>query len=198
MATVTFSRTRAQRLGGEISVEGIVEHNVDRALAVLAAEQVGTCERLLELTTEYAKTRRQFSRPIGSFQAIKHALANTLVDLEWARSAAQAALEELGTNTAEDLTWRASMAKAVCSQALRDAAHTGVQIHGGIGFSWEGPVHRFLRRARTDEVLFGVPAHYWTRLAFEAAHAGNAPAQLAGSIAINHAIFSERGVSGAS
>jgi alkylation response protein AidB-like acyl-CoA dehydrogenase len=180
MATVSLAQVRGRRLGGQDSVDEIVARHVDRALAVLAAEQVGTCERLLELTTEYAKTRSQFGRPIGSFQSIKHALANNLVDLEWATSASQAALERIGPREGADRSWRASLAKAVCSEALRQIAHTGVQVHGGLGFSWEGPVHRYLRRARTDEVIFGGPSYYWSRLALEAAREGQAPELLAG------------------
>ena len=122
---------------------------------------------MLEIATEYARTREQFDRPIGSFQAIKHKCADMLVDLEWARSASAAALESADGDGGGS-GWRASMAKAVCSEALRDAAHANVQIHGGIGFTWEDSAHLYLRRARTDEVLFGSPAQHWDRLAAEA------------------------------
>jgi alkylation response protein AidB-like acyl-CoA dehydrogenase len=91
-----------------------------------------------------------------------------LVDLEWARSASQAALEAVDGEVAGETGWRASMAKAVCSESLRNAAHANVQIHGGIGFTWEDSAHLYLRRARTDEVLFGRPAEHWDRLAAEA------------------------------
>jgi alkylation response protein AidB-like acyl-CoA dehydrogenase len=136
---------------------------------VLSAEQVGACERVLEIATAYARTRRQFGRPIGSFQAIKHKCADMLVDLEWARSASLAALEahegsEDGGSSAES-DWRASMAKAVCSESLRSAVNANVQIHGGIGFTWEDSAHLYLRRARTDEVVLGAPAQHWDRLA---------------------------------
>jgi alkylation response protein AidB-like acyl-CoA dehydrogenase len=167
MATVTLSRASAVRLSGEGPVDEVVSRNVDIALAVLSAEQVGACERLLELATEYARTREQFGRPIGSFQAVKHKCADMLVDLEWARSASQAALEALDTDDAAitaQAEWRASMAKAVCSESLRNAAHANVQIHGGIGFTWEDSAHLYFRRARTDEVLFGPPAQHWDRL----------------------------------
>jgi 3-oxochol-4-en-24-oyl-CoA dehydrogenase len=168
MATVTFSGADAIRLFSPEPAEDVISRNVDRALAVLSAEQVGSCEKLLELSTDYARTREQFGRSIGSFQAIKHMCANMLVDLEWARSASQAAIDaaEAGRpgSSVDELPWRASMAKAVCSEALRDSAHASVQIHGGIGFSWEGPIHLYLRRARTDEVLLGGPAQHWDRL----------------------------------
>lgn len=176
MATVTFAGARAHRLSqpGRSSAD-TVKRQVDRTLAVLAAEQVGTAERLLEITTDYARTRHQFGRPIGGFQAVKHSLANMLIDLEWARSAARASLKAIDNETG-DLAWQASMAKSVCSEMLRDSAHAAVQLHGGIGFSWEGPVHPHLRRARTDEVLFGGPSHHWNRLASEVVDAGLAPA----------------------
>jgi alkylation response protein AidB-like acyl-CoA dehydrogenase len=168
MATITFTGSPAGRLSGDGPVDDIIERNVDLALAVLSAEQVGACERVLEIACEYARTREQFDRPIGSFQAIKHKCADTLVSLEWARSASAAALESVDADagdTAGESDWRASMAKAVCSEALRDAAHANVQIHGGIGFTWEDSAHLYLRRARTDEVLFGGPGQHWDRLA---------------------------------
>ncbi len=165
MASITFTRAAALRLTGEETVDEIVERNVDLALAVLSAEQVGACERVLEIATEYARTREQFGRSIGSFQAIKHKCADMLVDLEWARSASQAALEAVEGDALAESDWRASMAKAVCSEALRNAAHANVQIHGGIGFTWEDSAHLYLRRARTDEVLFGGPGQHWDRLA---------------------------------
>jgi alkylation response protein AidB-like acyl-CoA dehydrogenase len=168
MATVTFTSAPALRLSSEGPVDDIVERNVDLALAVLSAEQVGACERVLEIATEYARTREQFDRPIGTFQAVKHKCADMLVDLEWARSASAAALESVDGDageTAGESDWRASMAKAVCSEALRASAHANVQIHGGIGFTWEDSAHLYLRRARTDEVLFGGPGQHWDRLA---------------------------------
>jgi alkylation response protein AidB-like acyl-CoA dehydrogenase len=169
MATITFTGAPAIRLSGDGPVDDIIDiivRNVDLALAVLSAEQVGACERVLEIACEYARTREQFDRPIGSFQAVKHMCADMLVGLEWARSASAAALESVdGGEMAGESDWRASMAKAVCSEALRDAAHANVQIHGGIGFTWEDSAHLYLRRARTDEVLFGGPGQHWDRLA---------------------------------
>jgi alkylation response protein AidB-like acyl-CoA dehydrogenase len=165
MATIRFDRARGTRVSGDGPVDDVIGRNVDLTMAVLSAEQVGACERVLEIATDYARAREQFGRPIGSFQAIKHKCANMLVDLEWARSASQAALEAFDGDLAGESGWRASMAKAVCSEALRDAAHANVQIHGGIGFTWEDSAHLYLRRARTDEVLFGKPGQHWDRLA---------------------------------
>jgi alkylation response protein AidB-like acyl-CoA dehydrogenase len=171
MATIACTGAPAVRLSGEGPVDDLIERNVDLALAVLSAEQVGACERVLEIATDYARTREQFGRPIGSFQAVKHRCADMLVDLEWARSASQAALQAADDDTdrtSGEPGWLASMAKAVCSEALRNAAHANVQIHGGIGFTWEDSAHLYLRRARTDEVLFGGPGQHWDRLAAQA------------------------------
>lgn len=167
MATVTLSAARATHLSGAGPIDDLIQRNVNVALAVLSAEQVGACERVLEIATDYARTREQFGRPIGSFQAVKHKCADMLIDLEWARSASQAALQAVDAtdSAAAESDWRASMAKAVSSEALRDAVHANVQIHGGIGFTWEDSAHLYLRRARTDEVLFGSPAQHWDRLA---------------------------------
>ena len=174
MATITFTGAPAARLTGEGPADDLIERNVNLALAILSAEQVGACERVLEIATDYARTREQFDRPIGSFQAIKHKCADMLVDLEWARSASQAALQALDSQAGGagpmpgESDWRASMAKAVCSESLRNAAHANVQIHGGIGFTWEDSAHLYLRRARTDEVLFGAPGHHWDRVSAQA------------------------------
>jgi alkylation response protein AidB-like acyl-CoA dehydrogenase len=167
MATVTLTRCRARRLTGPDSADALIARNVHRAMAVLSAEQVGSHERILEIAVDYARTREQFGRPIGSFQAVKHRCADMLVDLEWSRSASHAALQaadEDPSGSADELGWRVSMAKAVCSEALRDAAHGNLQIHGGIGFTWEDAAHLYLRRARTDEVIFGGPGVHWDLL----------------------------------
>lgn len=168
MGTITFTSAPAVRLSRGPGVDDLVASSVDLAIAVLSAEQVGACERVLEIATDYARNREQFNRPIGSFQAIKHKCADMLLDLELARSASQAALEAHDSGPADESAWRSSMAKAVCSEALRNAAHANIQIHGGIGFTWEDSAHLYLRRARTDEVLFGKPGEHWARLAAEA------------------------------
>lgn len=167
MATIEFAGAAAVRLSGDGPVDDVIESNFDRAIAVLSAEQVGACERVLEIASDYARTREQFGRPIGSFQAIKHRCADMLVDLEWARSASLAALQSVDGEVG-DSRWRVSMAKAVCSEALRAASHANLQIHGGIGFTWEDSAHLYLKRARTDEVIFGGPGVHWDRLAAEA------------------------------
>ncbi len=167
MATITLDQAPAELLSAHPQAAGLIQHNVRRTLAVLSAEQVGACERLLEIATDYACTREQFGRPIGSFQAVKHRCADMLVSLEWARSASQAALRAVDDG-ASDAGWLSSMAKAVCSEALRDAAHSNLQIHGGIGYTMESSAGLYLKRARTDEVLFGGPGQHWDLLATEA------------------------------
>jgi alkylation response protein AidB-like acyl-CoA dehydrogenase len=123
----------------------------------LAAEHVGMIEAMLDLTRTYLGQREQFGRPLASFQVIKHRLADVLVDLERARSAARYAAAVLDHDPASaDLP--AAVAAAVATEAVIRVAHETVQLHGGIGFTWEHPAHYYLRRALGDEAVFG-PAH---------------------------------------
>lgn len=137
-----------------------------RAAAALASEQVGVAERCLDMSVEYAKTRVQFGRPIGSFQAIKHRCADMLVDVESARAASwyaawanEFARSEVATAT--------SLAKAWCSEASYRAAAECIQIHGGIGFTWEHDAHIAFKRARASEALLGTPSAHRERIAEE-------------------------------
>jgi alkylation response protein AidB-like acyl-CoA dehydrogenase len=168
MATVTFDNAPAQRLTTERPTVEIIDEGIRHGVAVLTAEQVGATERVLQMAVEYAGTRRQFDRPIGSFQAVKHRCADMLLDLELARSASLAAVSAVDENSAE-APWLVSMAKAVCSETLRDASHANLQIHGGIGFTWEHAAGLYVKRARTDEVLFGPPTGHWNVVADNAA-----------------------------
>jgi alkylation response protein AidB-like acyl-CoA dehydrogenase len=132
------------------------ELDVVRRVA-LAAEHVGMIEAMLDLTRTYLGQREQFGRPLASFQVIKHRLADVLVDLERARSAARyaAAVFDQDPSSAE---LPAAVAAAVATEAVIRVAHETVQLHGGIGFTWEHPAHYYLRRALGDEAVFG-PAH---------------------------------------
>ena len=124
------------------------------ATVALAAEHVGMIEAMLEMTTEYVGQRHQFGRPLGSFQAIKHRLADMLVDLERARSAARYAAAMFDEDPVSvDLP--AAVAGVICTDAVIRVAHETVQLHGGIGFTWEHPAHFFVRRALGDEATFG-------------------------------------------
>ena len=110
------------------------------------------------MMVDYAKIRAQFGRIIGSFQAIKHMCANTLVDVEQARGAAEDAADKAAEG--EDLTLAASLAKVACSQAFNDATLTNIRVHGGIGYTWEHPAHLYFRRARSSAALFGTPEQH--------------------------------------
>src|SRR5664279_1591522 len=130
----------------------------------IAAEQVGGAQRCLDSSVEYAKTRIQFGRPIGSFQAIKHKCADMLLEVESAKSAAYYA----GWAAAEDsdeLPVVASLAKSYCSEAYFHAAAETIQIHGGIGFTWEHPAHLYFKRAKSSELMLGDPSYHRELLA---------------------------------
>ena len=128
-------------------------------VAALAAEQVGGAQMCLEMATEYAKTRLQFGRPIGSYQAIKHKCADMLVEVEFAKSAAYAACFG-AADGAEDLLEMAALAKSYCSETYFHAAAENIQIHGGMGFTWELPCHLYFKRAKSSELLLGDAAHH--------------------------------------
>ncbi|WP_405541698.1 acyl-CoA/acyl-ACP dehydrogenase [Streptomyces phaeochromogenes] len=142
----------------------LVSEVLDRAAVALAAEQVGVASRALDMAVEYAKVRHQFGRPIGSFQAVKHLLADVLLEVESARAAAHYALLAAG-NEDPELPAVASLAKAFCSDACLQATEQNIQVHGGIGFTWEHPAHLYLKRAKTSQLLFGDPTYHRELLA---------------------------------
>ncbi|MCX4854225.1 acyl-CoA dehydrogenase family protein [Streptomyces canus] len=142
----------------------LVSEVLDRAAVALAAEQVGVASRALDMAVEYAKVRHQFGRPIGSFQAVKHLLADVLLEVESARAAAHYALLA-SENEDPELSAVASLAKAFCSDACVQATEENIQVHGGIGFTWEHPAHLYLKRAKTSQLLFGDPAYHRELLA---------------------------------
>jgi alkylation response protein AidB-like acyl-CoA dehydrogenase len=146
-----------------------VSASLDRMLAVavgaLCAEQVGGAQRCLETATEYAKTRLQFGRPIGSYQAIKHKCADMLVEVEFARSAAYHAAFRAAEQDHAETVDAAHMAKAYCSEAYFHAAAENIQIHGGMGFTWEHSAHLYFKRAKASSVLFGDAIHHRQALA---------------------------------
>jgi alkylation response protein AidB-like acyl-CoA dehydrogenase len=133
---------------------------VDAALtagaAILAAEQVGLAQRCLDMTLAYVKERRQFARPVGSFQALKHRLADVWVAVSQARAASRYAAACLASGN-PDAKVAAALAKAYCSETAVLAAQECLQLHGGIGFTWEHPVHLYLKRAKADSIAFGSP-----------------------------------------
>jgi alkylation response protein AidB-like acyl-CoA dehydrogenase len=163
-ARLEFAGTPAWLIGTDGGAEPGLSKTLDLAAVALAAEQVGGAQRCLDSSVEYAKTRIQFGRPIGSFQAIKHKCADMLLEVESAKSAAYYA----GWAAAEDsdeLPVVASLAKSYCSEAYFHAAAENIQIHGGIGFTWEHPAHLYFKRAKSSELMLGDPSYHRELLA---------------------------------
>ncbi|HNF05008.1 MAG TPA: acyl-CoA dehydrogenase family protein, partial [Mycobacterium sp.] len=163
-ANVEFSGAPARLLAGPDEAERVIGHALHVGSALLAVEQVGAAQHLLDLSVDYAKARLQFGRQIGSFQAIKHKLADMLVDLEHARSTAYHAAWAL-TDASDDPALAASIAQATCSAAFSRIAADTIQIHGGIGFTWEHQAHLYFKRAATDAALLGSAEQHRDRVA---------------------------------
>ncbi len=159
-----FNNTPAKLVGAEGGAAAGLATTLQVAAAMLAAEQVGGAQRVLDNAVDYAKNRVQFGRPIGSFQAIKHKCANMLLEVESAKSAAYYAAycaQELN----DDLPVAASLAKSYCSDAYFHCAAENIQIHGGIGFTWEHHAHLYFKRAKSSELFLGDPAYHRELLA---------------------------------
>jgi alkylation response protein AidB-like acyl-CoA dehydrogenase len=144
--------------------DGALPEILDRAAIALAAEQVGGAQRCLDMAVAYMKEREQFGRPIGSFQALKHKAADMMIELESARSAAYYAAC-VAVEGSDELSAVASLAKAYCSDTYFQCAADCLQIHGGVGFTWEYDVHLYFKRARSSEVLLGDPTFHRERVA---------------------------------
>ena len=164
LARLELSATPATRLSGARDVREALERVQALTAIALAAEQTGGAQRCLDMATDYAKSRLQFGRPIGSFQAIKHACADLLVEVEFAKSAAYHACFTAASGEG-DLHAAAALAKSYCSEAYFHAAAENIQIHGGMGFTWEHPAHLYFKRAKASELLFGDPVHHREALA---------------------------------
>jgi alkylation response protein AidB-like acyl-CoA dehydrogenase len=164
LASVSFERCPAVLVGEEGAGWATLESTFDNAIVALACEQVGGAAAVLDATVDYLKVREQFDRPIGSFQAIKHRCADMLVELESARSAAAYASAAVAAG-ADDAAVAASIAKVYCSQAFYHIAAESIQMHGGIGFTWEHPAQLYFKRAKSSEVLFGNPSAHRERIA---------------------------------
>jgi alkylation response protein AidB-like acyl-CoA dehydrogenase len=164
-ARLSFSATPARLVGTDGGGWPALSAMLDRAAVALAAEQVGGAQRVLEMAVGYAKARVQFGRPIGSFQAIKHKCADMLLEVESARSAAYYAGWAAAAEDDEELPMAASLAKSYCSEAYFHAAADNIQIHGGIGFTWEHPAHLYFKRAKSSELLLGTPQYHRELLA---------------------------------
>lgn len=158
-ARLDFATVPARLIGAEGGGGPVLARVLDLAAVGLAAEAVGGAQRCLDMSVDYAKLRVQFGRPIGSFQAIKHKCADMLLEVESARSAAYYAMWAAAEDTGE-LPVAAALAKSYCTEAYAHAAAENIQIHGGIGFTWEHPAHLYFRRAKSTELLLGDPAYH--------------------------------------
>jgi alkylation response protein AidB-like acyl-CoA dehydrogenase len=158
-AALVLDGVPARLVGTAGAAAGVVEKTLQLAAVALAAEQVGGAQRCLDMSVDYAKLRVQFGRPIGSFQAIKHKCADMLLEVESAKSAAYYAAWAAAEGSNE-LPLVASLAKAYCSEAYFHVAAENIQVHGGIGFTWEHDAHLYYRRAKSSEVMLGSPAHH--------------------------------------
>jgi alkylation response protein AidB-like acyl-CoA dehydrogenase len=158
-AKVTFSSAQAKLLGTAGAGGHALPRIIDHAVVALANEMVGGSQALLDSAVAYANLRVQFGRPIGSFQAIKHKCADMLLDLELAKSAAYYAAQAEAEGDAQAPSL-ASLAKAAASDAYMRIAANTIQIHGGIGFTWDHDTHLWFKRAKSSEVLFGDPNHH--------------------------------------
>jgi alkylation response protein AidB-like acyl-CoA dehydrogenase len=137
---------------------------LDRATVALCAEMCGGAQKVLDMTVEYAKIRQAFGRPIGSYQGVKHRAADMLVDVENGKSITYYAAWALDEGAAE-APLAVSMAKAYVSDAFRRVAAAGIQLHGGIGFTWEHDLHLYFKRAKGSEFTFGDATHHRERVA---------------------------------
>jgi alkylation response protein AidB-like acyl-CoA dehydrogenase len=163
-AKLEFSGVPARLIGIEDGAADVLGRVLDLAAVALAAEQVGGAQKVLDMSVDYAKNRVQFGRPIGSFQAIKHKCADMLLEVESAKSAAYYAAW-CAAELNDELPEVACLAKAYCSEAYFHSAAENIQIHGGIGFTWEHPAHLYFKRAKSSELLFGDPTYHRELLA---------------------------------
>ncbi|WP_030518690.1 acyl-CoA dehydrogenase family protein [Nocardia sp. NRRL WC-3656] len=155
LSTIAFDGAAATRLGGD--ADAITARLRAVAWTALAAEQVGAADQCLDTTVEYSKSRVQFGRPIGSFQALKHRMADMYVLVESARSAAYAAIADLDRPVTAETTLDLESARIHCSHAFRSVVSETVQMHGGIAITWEHDAHLYFKRAHGDAELFGMP-----------------------------------------
>lgn len=162
-AVVEFADTTAIRIGGEDAWPGL-RRALSRATAALANEQVGGAQRCLDQAVAYVKVRTQFGRPVGSFQAIRHRCADLMLEIECARGVAQYAVHAVDDFPAESES-AAALAKAYCSDVYAHAAAANIQLHGGIGFTWEHPAHMYFKRAKSSAMLLGDAKYHRALLA---------------------------------
>ena len=158
--SVDFSNTPAERLGNA----GGLSRALDVATTALCAEMTGGMQRVLELAVGYAKTRKQFGKPIGIFQAVQHLCADMYLETESSRSAVYYAAWALEENMPDAMA-AVSVAKMYASDASRSVGNRGIQVHGGMGFTWENDIHLYYRRAKASETMLGDATFHRERIA---------------------------------
>jgi len=163
-ARLEFANVPARLLGTAGAGGPALVKTLDQAAVALSNEMVGGAQMVLDMSVEYAKVRVQFGRPIGSFQAIKHKCADMLLEVESGKSAAYYAAWAAAEDN-EELPVVAALAKAYCSEAYFHATAENIQIHGGIGFTWEHPAHLYFKRAKSSEIYLGDPTYHRELLA---------------------------------
>jgi alkylation response protein AidB-like acyl-CoA dehydrogenase len=164
LARLEFSDVPARLIGSPGAGRAVLEHTLDVAAIALAAEQLGGAQRALDMAVGYAKVRQQFGRAIGSFQAIKHRCADLLLEVESLRSAVGYAAAAVAEGSGE-VPVLASLIKAYASEVYSRVAAENIQIHGGIGFTWEHDAHLYLKRAKASELFLGDGSYHRSRLA---------------------------------
>jgi alkylation response protein AidB-like acyl-CoA dehydrogenase len=164
LADVHFDSVSALALPVAPGVHGALCGALELGAAMLASEQVGIAQWCLDVTIEYLKVRRQFGEPVGGFQALKHRLADLFVAVESARAAALNAAATAARDDAESRI-ACAVAQSYCAQVAVQAAEEAVQMHGGIGMTWEHPVHLYLKRAKADQIALGSPGAHRASLA---------------------------------
>jgi alkylation response protein AidB-like acyl-CoA dehydrogenase len=164
LCDITLDGAPARQVAVGAAAEAAVSAGLSAGACILAAEQLGLAQRCLDLTVAYAKERRQFARQIGSFQAIKHRLADLWTTIALARAASRYAAACLADDD-PDAPVAVALAKSACCEAAVSAAQECVQLHGGIGFTWEHPAHLYLKRAKAASVAYGTPGAHRAALA---------------------------------
>ncbi|HEX4189478.1 MAG TPA: acyl-CoA dehydrogenase family protein [Marmoricola sp.] len=164
-ARLTLTEAPAQLVAGPDQARAVLDTVLARATTALAAEQVGAARACLDLSVGYAKDRVQFGRVIGSFQAVKHKCADMFTRVQLADAAAGDAARAVdGLDDHLSAATASAVAHAVCSEAAMFVAMENIQVHGGIGFTWEHPAHLYFRRAKASQLMFGGPSVYFERV----------------------------------
>ena len=164
LCQVTFAGAQGELLASGAAAESALANALDVATVALVAEMTGGMQKVLDTTVEYVKTRKQFGKPIGQFQAVQMHCADMLVLTESSRSAAYYAAYAV-QNRLPEARAAVSIAKAYASEAYREVGNKGIQCHGGMGFTWENDLHLYYRRAKASELAFGDAAYHRERIA---------------------------------